>query len=322
MGLEDDLTRLLEGSVEELMPPVRAMVAEGVRLGKRRRRVRRAVQAAGSTLVACGVVAAGVLLVPRFGGSADVQAADGAPSSVVSASASGASGAPAGSSPSLSPLPSPSPTGPMVDMTWQGMLKIFADQLPPGARLTNLDPFAVNYNNRGGEHYIEVQYDDGFGLSTVMVEFSHGSPGTAGTMSCEGWPGGSDEGPRKPGNEKPMCRTTTLPDGSLMMSYITGTDVVGLYDQVVKLRRADGDYVSVTAANATLDQESGKGGIPITVTRDRPPLGLSAWEAVVRSPQWQARIPERTAVEAVAYAKSVKRFPCPQGTKPADCVID
>ncbi|MFG2821382.1 hypothetical protein ACGFX4_18385 [Kitasatospora sp. NPDC048365] len=329
MGLEEDLGRLLGQSVEDVMPPVGDLVAEGMRLGRRRRRLRRGLQAAGAALAVAGAVAAGSLVVPGFVGSEPVQAASAA------VGPTGVGPSPAQQSPSqqsqsqsqsqspAQPEVSPAPTGPLVDMTWQAMLKIFADQLPPGGRLLNLDPFAVKFNNVGmSRHYIELQYDDGAGPATVMVTLGRSVRMSSGGFSCATWTGSSDEGPRRAGSEKPMCRETTLPDGAVMTSYITGTDAVGLYDQGVKVERSNGDFVQIVAANATLDQYTGQSGQPITVTRDRPPLGLSGWEAIARSALWQQQVPLSTAVAGVEFAKSVGRFPCPDDAKAADCVID
>ncbi|GAA4844541.1 hypothetical protein [Kitasatospora terrestris] len=322
MGLEEDLGRLLGQSVEDVVPPVGDLVAEGMRLGRRRRRLRRGLQAAGAALAVAGAVAAGSLLVPGFVGSEPVRAAGAA------VGPTGVGPSPARQSPSqqaqssAQPEVSPTPSGPLVDMTWQAMLKIFADQLPPGGRLLNLDPFAVKFNNVGMSHYIELQYDDGAGPATVMVTLGRSVRIPGGGFSCATWTGSSDEGPRRAGSEKPMCRETTLPDGAVMTSYITGTDVVGLYDQGVKVERSNGDFVQIVAANATLDQYAGQSGPPITVTRDRPPLGLSGWEAIARSALWQQQVPLSTAVAGVEFAKSVGRFPCPEDVKAADCVID
>ncbi|PBC70568.1 hypothetical protein BX265_5112 [Streptomyces sp. TLI_235] len=325
MGLEDDLTGMLAESVHELSPPVSVMVAEGKRAGRRRLKIRRSLQAVGAAAVVAALVSTVAVLGPRPGGSDTVQAAgpatgagtgSSAPASVPSAGGAGKGGS------SASPSPSPSaPAEPATaNLSWQAMLKILSDLLPPGAHLGNLDPFAVKFRTGADARYIELQYNDGHGASTVMVEVSRG--GRPSPVTCENWGGGSDEGTRKPGYEKPVCLFEQLPDGGTLRSFVTGTDVAGLYDEMVHLVRPDGVTVSVTAANATLDQYTGQGGLPITVTRDRPPLGLAGWKDVARSPKWQFKVPQSVADAGVAFARTVSRFPCPKDAKKADCVID
>ncbi|MFI9269582.1 hypothetical protein ACIGXM_02465 [Kitasatospora sp. NPDC052896] len=315
MDFEEDLTRMLAESVEELDPPVAVMVAAGSRTGRRRRRLRRGLRTVGAAAVAAGVVAVCATLGVGRGGPRVVPAAS-APASV-SASAVPSAGASAATSasPSIDPAL-------LRDITWQGLLGIFHDQLPPGAQLAKLDPYAVKFRNSATSRYIELQYDDGAGASTVMVELSKFAPGyTPPAIDCTGWHGGTDEGPRKPDYDKPACQAAQLPDGSRMVGYITATDVVGLYDDAVKLVRPDGTYLSITAANATLDQYTGQHGPAITVTRDKPPLGLAGWEAIAQSPQWQFRVPQSVLDAGAAFATGVSHLPCPQGSKPGDCDI-
>ncbi|MFD9128677.1 hypothetical protein [Kitasatospora sp. NPDC059571] len=326
MGLEDDLTGLLVESVGELSPPVAEMVAQGKAAGRRRIRVRRAAQAAGAALTVAAMVTAGAVVGLGRSGHDPVGAA--APAASGPAAGGGASTA-----------ASPSPTGEPANavMTWQAMLKILSDELPPGGHLADLDPFAVKFNTAPTSRYIELQYDDGRGPSTVMLTLTHradppasGRPDASGravvppasAFTCATWRGGSDEGPRRPGSEKPVCEESVLPDGSLMRSYITGVDVVGLYDVAVELTRPNGDRISVFAANGTLDRGPGKTGHGITITRDRPPLGLAGWQSVLKSPRWQWKVPQSVVDAGAAFAGQVSRFPCPKDVKRTDCVID
>ncbi|MFE9423890.1 hypothetical protein ACFYNO_13115 [Kitasatospora sp. NPDC006697] len=320
---EDDLSRILQSSVDELRPPVPEMVAEAGRLGRRRRRVRRTLQATGAAATVAALVAGGALLT---GGPQHTVSAAGTPRPHASVGAVSSPTAAASPSPSASATASPSPTpeAATADLSWQAMLKILNDQLPPGGKLFNLNTYAVKADNRGPSHYIELQYDDGQGASTVMVTLSQSLTNMpSGFDTCTGWTGGGDEGPRKPGYLKPSCTLTQLPDGDKLLAYVTGTDVVGLYDIGVKLIRPNGTYLQIVAANATLDQyHAGQSGVPITVTREQPPLGVAGWSTVAESPLWQDKIPQSLADAGVEFAKTVTRQPCPEGSKPGDCTID
>ncbi|GAB2710285.1 hypothetical protein [Kitasatospora kifunensis] len=321
MDFEDDLTEMLVKSVDELDPPIALMIAEGSRDGRRRRRIRRGLQVAGAAVVVAALVTAGAVVGLGSSGSshsmqaADATAASGGPSASPSASAS--------ASASLSASPSTQPA--TADLTWQAMLKILNDQLPPGAQLGKLDTYAVKFNDNAHTRYVELQYNDGAGASTVMVTVSNAPIPTgirAPMTDCTNWKGGVDEGGRKPGYEHPSCQVRQLPDGTKVLGYITGTDGYGLYDESVKVFRPDGTEVSITAANATLDQYTGTPGPNLTVTRDKPPVGLPGWEAIAQSPQWQMKVPQSVVDAGVAFAKTVSRLPCPQDTKPGDCDID
>jgi hypothetical protein len=205
------------------------------------------------------------------------------------------------------------------------MLKILADQLPPGAQLLNLDPGMVKVLNYGHERGFSVQYDDGAGRSTLMVTMADRlppAPSSGAVPFCTG-PSPSDQGPRRPGYEQPACAVVHLANGDTLRTWTSATDMVGLYDDAVQLIRPSGEYVQISAANATLDQHRpGDTGPAITVTRDKPPLGTAGWAAVAESPQWQLRIPRSLADAGVAFAGTVSRFPCAVGLKPADCAID
>ncbi|MEW1910173.1 hypothetical protein AB0442_17230 [Kitasatospora sp. NPDC085895] len=332
MGLEDDLNGMFAESVHELSPPIGEMVAEGKRAGRKRLRIRRTLQAAGAAVAVAAVVTAVAVAGPRPGAAqAEGPAAAGtAPPSAVGPSAAGPSAAspsagkgPAGAesgtgtvSPSKGAVAEPG----TADLTWQAMTEILSDLLPPGARLGNLNAFGVKYNTKPNQRYIELEYDDGHGPSTVMLTVSQGGPPSP--VTCETWQGGSDEGTRKSGYEAPLCRTEQLPDGGRLRMFVTGTDVAGLYDEMMDLTRPDGTTVQVVAANGTLDQYTGQKGVPITVTRERPPLGLDGWKALVQSPRWQLKVPQSVVDSGRAFAESVTRFPCPDGAKKGDCTID
>lgn len=204
------------------------------------------------------------------------------------------------------------------------MLKILHDQLPPGGQLAELDTYAVKFRGNANTRYVQLQYNDGAGASTVMLSVTNAPVPTgirAPKTDCVDWKGGTDEGrDRKPGYEKPSCLATVRPDGTRVFEYITGTDGFGLYDEAVDVDRPDGTQVSITAANATLDQVAAGPGI--TVTRDKPPVGLPGWEAIALSPQWQMKVPQSVVDAGAAFAKTVGRLPCPSDVKAADCVID
>ncbi|MCU7826626.1 hypothetical protein [Kitasatospora sp. DSM 101779] len=332
MGLENDLNGMFAESVHELSPPIGEMVAEGKRAGRKRLRIRRTLQAAGAAAVVAAVLTAVAVAGPRPGGArADGPAAGG---TALPSAASPAADVPATASPATGKGPSGEESGAgtvspskgaaaeqgTADLTWQAMTEILADLLPPGARLGNLNPHGVKFNTKPDERYIELEYDDGHGPSTVMLTVSKGRPPSP--VTCENWQGGSDEGTRKPGYEKPLCETEQLPDGGRLRMFVTGTDVVGLYDEMVDLTRPDGTTVQVVAANGTLDQYTGRKGLPITVTRERPPLGLDGWKALVQSPRWQLKVPQSVVDSGRAFARTVTRFPCPDDARPADCKID
>ncbi|GAA5020763.1 hypothetical protein GCM10025734_75270 [Kitasatospora paranensis] len=231
---------------------------------------------------------------------------------------------------SAGPGPAASAEPATGELTWQAMLRILADTLPPGGHLANLAPTPVKYNSGPSDRYVELEYDDGDGASTLMLSYVHRAPssasspsGSAGTGSgCKGWPGDSDRGPRRPGYAQPTCRESLLPDGSRVLTSISGTDPAGLYDLSVAVTRPDGDTVKVVTANATLNQASGKPGPAVTVTRDRPPLGPDGWLTVLSDPRWQWRVPQSTLDAGLALARQVSRFPCPKDLTASDCAVD
>ncbi|MGF1429637.1 hypothetical protein [Kitasatospora sp. LaBMicrA B282] len=332
---EDDLTRMLQRSVDELDPPVAVLVAEGDREGRRRRRVRRQLQAAGAALTVAAVVAGGVLVsgLGRGGEHLTVAAATGgaARGTVSGTPAASAAGTPSGAatpSSAASPSGAATPSGAAApgagaavpvaadrDITWQAMVKTLADQLPPGAKFSAVNPFGIVFNTNATSRYAEFRYDDGAGASTVMLSMSVAANPQQ-MRNCADWHGGSDEGPRRPGYEQPSCQVTPLPDGSTMLSLVTGTDGYGLYDEEVTLFRADGLTLQITAANAVLS-DSGTSVPPVTVTRDRPPVGLPGWQAIAQSPQWQFKVPQSVLDAGAAFAKDIPRLPCPSGYDPA-----
>ncbi|MCX4749736.1 hypothetical protein OG455_30200 [Kitasatospora sp. NBC_01287] len=327
MEFEDELTRMLTESIDELEPPVAAMVAEGGRTGRRRKRLRRGLQAVGAATTVGALVALGAVAGLGHGTASPVGVAAAASPSASAAAVGAASaspgagaGASAGASASASASAGAGTPSGTLDVTWQALAKTLHDQLPPGGQLAELDPSGIHFNTTDTRRYVELQYNDGAGASTVMIEVGDTGAKGVGIMTCDHWGGGSNEGPRRPDYEQPSCQVTQLPGGGSMISLVTGTDTVGLYDESVRVLRPDGVYVSITAANATLDDTAPAPGI--TVTRDRPPVGLAGWQAIAQSPAWQFKVSQSVLDAGAEFARTISRLPCPSDAKKADCVID
>ncbi|WP_371496368.1 hypothetical protein OG871_10915 [Kitasatospora sp. NBC_00374] len=303
MDLEQRLNGMLEQTVDGLQPPVPAMVGEGTRLG-RRRRLRRRLQLAGAVVAVAALAGAGTLAgLDRRAGGPGPEAAAPVPVSV---------------SPSAVASPAPA-TGaePTTDLSWQAMLKILSDELPPGARFGNLDAYYMKASSPGA-HELTLEYDDGHGPVTLGVTLRPAVRADQHPLTCATWGGGSDEGPRPAGAEPVSCAQRVLADGSSIFSYVTGADFAGLYDEGVQITRPDGWVLQIVAANGTLNAWSA--AEHITVTRPRPPVGIAGWERVAQSPGWQTKVPQSTADAGVLLARGVSRLECPVADK-AQCEI-
>ncbi|GAA1990267.1 hypothetical protein [Kitasatospora viridis] len=316
---EDDLTRMLQESVEDLQPPVPAMLTEAGRSGRRRIRVRRTLQAAGAATTVAALVAVGTLVGHGSGSGTGVQAAAASSPRASVGAVSSPTAAPTtatglvGAAGSAGTAPTAGAASPTADLTWQATLKILSDLLPPGAKLADLDPVMT----RSGDHYseLQVEYDDGAGASTVSLTMQPTpTSGMIGAVTdCTNF-SATDEGPRKPGYEPAACRLTQLPDGSKVLSITHGVDAVGYYDNSVRLTRPNGDYVQIQVGNGTLGPlQPTHPGSNITVTRDKPPLDAAALAAIAENSVWQFKIPQSLADSGAAFARTVSEFPCPTG---------
>ncbi|MER5639515.1 hypothetical protein ABT095_21465 [Kitasatospora sp. NPDC002227] len=320
---ENKLSRMLEASAEELHPSVEGLVAEGGRAGVRKRRLRRGRQVVGATLAVAAVVAAASLVNTGHGtaqsaGPATTGTASVRPSASVTPSAT----------PSATASVAPSATAePDRDITWQAMLKILHDQLPPGAKLSRLDPYAMKRSTYPDMLPVVVDYDDGNGPSMLEVTiYPVGQSTPVPKVDCAAFPGeeGQDRGPRQPGYEKSSCQVTKYPDGGWLETAVPGTDSNGQYAEFVRLYRpADRLVIGVTASNAILETDAvPPAGGTYRLTRAKPPLGLEGWTALLKSPQWQLKVDKSVLDAGEAFAATVSRTACPENVKPAECKID
>jgi hypothetical protein len=275
---EDALTDLFERAVQDLDPPVNAMVVAAERRGRRLRKRRRAWIALGGGSAAALTVAAVV---------AGTSLAQPQGTSLVSAGSAGnnASSSPTGTdqvsgtpSPSSSPAASSTPSkgatptiAPGHRMPVAQMLAALKHLLPAGSTLGYINPYSTEPGT------LEVDYNDGHGAVDIQIEVA--PTALFSPLSCP-TPLWKDEGPRPPGALPISCAMRTLPDGSIERDAVYYADAYGFYAYSVYVNRPDGVTVDVEVGNGILH------GLP-QVDRARPPGSMSEWAALAENPVWR-----------------------------------
>ena len=290
MITEDSLSDLFERAVQDLDPPVNAIVAEAERRGRRLRKRRRAWKALGggsaAALTATAVVT-GMSLIHTPGtslvsaGSAGSNAS-ASPTGTPQASAtpspsSSVSGTPAASS---TPATSPNPGNgamPTIARRYQmpvsQMLAALRQLLPAGSTLGYINPYSTEPGS------LEVDYNDGQGAADIQISVA--PTAMFSPLSCP-TPLWKDEGTRPRGALPISCTMRTLPDGSVERDAVYYADAYGFYAYSVYVNRPDGVTVDVEVGNGILHT------LP-QVTRARPPGSMSEWAALAENPVWQLK---------------------------------
>jgi hypothetical protein len=286
---DDALTDLFERAVQDLDPPVNAIVAAAERRGRRLRKRRRAWLALGggsaAALTVAAVVAGTSLAQPQgtslvSTGSAGNNASS-SPTGADQVSATPSPSSSASATPSLSSSPASSNPGngampivaPGYEMPVAQMLAALKHLLPAGSTLGYINPYSTEPGT------LEVDYNDGHGAADIQIEVA--PTALFSPLSCP-TPLWKDEGPRPPGALPISCAMRTLPDGSIERDAVYYADAYGFYAYSVYVNRPDGVTVDVEVGNGILH------GLP-QVDRARPPGSMSEWAALAENPVWQLK---------------------------------
>ncbi|MGW4805166.1 hypothetical protein [Kitasatospora sp. NPDC004272] len=293
MDLEHDLSRLLGESVDGLASPVGAIVAEAEAQGHRIRRRRRRLRIAGATAVVVALATAGAVVMPRpVAGPAVI----GTPPA---ASTAGTPSTAATTTTTTVVAPSPVTAPVTVPVTAEAMLKVLADLLPPGGKLSKFRPGPFEWTRAAATDFT-VEYDDGRGAAHIYVVMSPPDPkGTS--WNCD-QVDLTDHGTRPGGAEPTGCTSTTDASGT-MFSAVTGVGPEGgYYFRKVRLERADGTSVDLVVGNGPAPSPEHPSGL---ADRPAPPLTTAAWQAVVRDPAWRTEVPAATAEAGATLAATL-----------------
>ncbi|MFD7733922.1 hypothetical protein ACFV6F_26530 [Kitasatospora phosalacinea] len=288
MDLEHDLSRLLGKSVDGLASPVGAIVAEAEAQGHRIRRRRRRLRIAGATAVVAALATAGAVVMPRpvagpaVTGTPPAATTTGTPSTATTA-----------------PGPVTTSATATVPVTAEAMLKILADLLPPGGKLSKFRPGPFEWTRAAATDFT-VEYDDGRGAAYVYVVMSPPDP-KGSSWNCD-LLDLTDHAARPGGAEPTGCTSTTDAAGAVF-SAVTGVGPEGgYYSRKVRLERADGTSVDLLVGNGPGTSPEHPFGL---ADRPAPPLTTAAWQAVVRDPAWRTEVPATTAEAGAALAATL-----------------
>ncbi len=290
MDLEHELTQLLGASADSLTPPIHAIVAEADRRGRRFRR-RRRLQVAGSTVAVTALAVTGAVfgLHPENAGPAVI-----APAASVAAPISTPTRAPA--SAPASPSVSAAGSEQARPLSSEAMLKIFADALPAGARLTNFARTAPTGWADPGADSFSVEYDDGHGPATVGVALGR----TNQPLPACSWLSPDPQG--QAGAEGVSCWTDQAASGR-MVTAIGNLRPTGCFKKEVYLSRNDGMSVHVTLENCAVRDNGALQLFPRTDT----PLTTGFWQQLAELPAWRHTVPESVLTAGTEYAQTVSK---------------
>ncbi|MFJ4675600.1 hypothetical protein [Kitasatospora sp. NPDC088783] len=286
MDLEHDLSRLLGESVDGLASPVGAIVAEARAQGHGIRRRRRRLRIAGAAAVVVALATAGAVVMPRPVAGPTVTGTPPAATTTGTPPAATTTGTP------------PGPV--MVPVTAEAMLKILADLLPSGGKLSKfqLGPFEWT---RAVATDFTVEYDDGRGAAHIYVVVSPPDPKGM-SWNCD-QVDLTDHATRPGGAEPTGCTSTTDAAGTVF-SAVTGVGPEGgYYFRKVRLERADGSSVDLIVGNGPAPSPEHPFGL---ADRPAPPLTMAAWQAIVRDPAWRTEVPATTAEAGAALAATLR----------------
>ena len=284
---EEEIVSLFERVARDLdVPRIEALVAGAERSGWRLRHRHRAFLAAGVVLAAGAIVAGTTTgLVPRLTAALS-PASRGTGLSAASASTSPRS-VPSGSA-SVSPTPAPSASAgtpaPSLSsaMTTTQIMDDLRSMLPATSTISDVqDTSAPMWSSES--YSVEFNYNDGQGAADV--QFGIYPPGF---LQGEGCPAPyANESPRPAGAPPESCTKKTLPDGSVLIDVVTGTDSWSFYDYEIDVVRPDGVTISLAVGNGTLNPGKPINGILTPMlTRAVPPEAFDVWNAVAESPVW------------------------------------
>ena len=250
---EDRVAELFEQVVERLHPDVGPLVDAGEARGKTLRTRRRIRIVAGNALALAAVAGAATALIGP-GSAANVQAAQSSATSKSSTTPTKPSSADKG-------------------MTSARMLSTLKELMPAGAKITTSKLTEESKNE------LEVYYDDGHGLSDIIMYIDTGD--TVGDCPAHLW---ADEGPRPAGALPKSCVTRTLPGGVTERDAVENADLYGFYGYQIYVGYPDGVTVSIQVGNGTLSMLNPRPDI----TRAVPPGTMQQWAAIVESPLWHS----------------------------------
>jgi hypothetical protein len=281
MITEDGVADLFEKAVQELDPPVAAIVVRAERRGRRLRTRRRTWMALGSCLVVAALagtaLAAGVSSAHPQGARVTAGALR-SKASTKHAGTSHASPKPSGHPSAPAPAGSSPPgsvpgVAPGYGMTIGQMLHVLRSLLPAGSTVSNVNPYS------SGDGSLEADYNDGLGAVDIQIDIA--PTATFDRIDCPKplWP---DEGPRPAGALPISCAMRTLPDGSVERDAVYNADVKSWYAYSVYDQRPDGITVDIEVGNGVIH------GWP-SVDRARPPGSMAEWEAVAENPAWHLK---------------------------------
>lgn len=298
MTPEDRLAALMEAAVTDLDPPVRDILAEAERRGRRLRRRRRtmlAVASAGAVLLTAAGVDAGL----RLTSSQQVGVAEYQESGAARVSAGPSGGSPGGSTTgpgsaweSAAPGAADASTASeaasgayaaksLVPITPTAELAILRKLLAPWAFTNPSEPSATQAD-------LWVNGNDGKGEFTLFVGVASVKQSGMDPADCaqQGLPTLDVNDPGAVTG--PGCNQVKTESGDMVLEEVVGgVHVGGYYQYRVIAYRADGVAVEITASDGVADTE--------TVTRPAPPMTPELWAAIATDPAWQLEVPATEA---------------------------
>jgi hypothetical protein len=291
MDLDQELAHAFRAGVADLTAPVAEIAAQSGRLGRRRQRLRR-LRVGGAVLAVAAVGCAGAVAV----------APHGARTPAAQAQAASSSGP---SSPTAVASPTAAFTEPAdAQLTPEAMVKLLADQLPPGGRFVKYQDTSSDVGPFP-ETGTFLSYDDGHGVSHLELTFrkeSHPFPSLGfGCAVAGGRPSGPPAGPVS-------CHDGYLADGSWEMVQATDAIVPGLYGYQVVLWRPTGYLLVFSEYSGTTNAYGHKD----TTTRATPPVPLERWQAIAELPQWQPKVPQSLVDAGHRLTAPVPHAPFPE----------